>query len=174
MCFFNGVLCVPKDILLIIAIGLAVVIGIVFLVAIVKSTTKRREIPSAIDSQLSERPEQVNVDQENGEEEEYPTVKVGQKILYSKCNNCTCSLIITNVNDEESEVTGYFLVDLPAEAKNIRTHYDRDEENVLVCFDMSVGHNIELCFDVDEDPNELDGSSVIVTFTEAKALAQPV
>ncbi|MCX6703928.1 MAG: hypothetical protein NTZ07_00590 [Candidatus Woesebacteria bacterium] len=177
MCFFNRALCLPQGyvwIVSILAACLAILIGIVVLGALVKSSTKRQEIQSAIDSQPQERPKQVDVDQENGEEEEYPLVKVGQKILYSECNNCTCSLVITNVNDEGSEVTGYFLVDLPADAKNIRTHYDRDEQNVLVCFDMSVGHNIELCFDVSEDPDELGNSSATITFAEAKALAQPV
>ena len=90
MCFFNGGLCLPIGYVWIIVIlwtFLAILIGIVVFGKIYLLLPKRREIPSAIDSQPSERPEQVDVDQENGEKEEYPSIKVGQKILYSKCNN---------------------------------------------------------------------------------------
>jgi len=81
------------------------------------------------------------------------------------------------VNGHHGDVTGYFLVDLPAGARNIRTHYDRDEYKIIVCFDKSEGDNAELVFDVYHDPDELSNaccSGLSVDFAEAKALAQTV
>jgi len=106
----------------------------------------------------------------SAEDEDQPDIKVGQKILYDESQGYKLYLVVTKVDEDESEVTGYFSVDMPKEAEISFPHFDCDNGIVSVPFKMPDGSAQELRFNT-EDPDELDGYYVYIDDTIAvKAL----
>lgn len=101
------------------------------------------------------------------EAEEEPTVKVGQKFLYGESKGCACIFAVTEVDEDESEVSGYLLVNLPADAEAQRVDLDRDNEELVVSFKMPDRSITELFFNI-EDPDELWGYEIYIDYVSAQ------
>lgn len=102
-------------------------------------------------SHLSGKPD----DEAEDEEED---LKVGQKILYDKSSNnqAELNLVITETDEENNRITGFFEVTIPAGAEVVgKPKYDHEFDR----FDLSyrLGNGVTTVWFDNKDPDELDG-----------------
>ena len=109
--------------------------------------------------------------EEASDDGETPTPKVGKEVPFDTIEDMTCRLIVTEVNDDDEEVHGKFAVELPFGATNIDPHYDSENDEVVVEYDLGTSHGLEVYFDVAEpmDEDALAGYSWTVDSVEAEA-----
>ena len=159
-CFFNEAICIPEIpwwFFALIVGCILLVVSLVIISAAQKGTSMPPDPVLGNDDQAN-----VDPDPENEEEDDSP-VKVGQKIFYDIHEKCECNLVVTAVDDEESEVVGYFTLDLPQGAETLGLHFDYDNNLIYFSLRTSDGGAKELIFSL-EDPDVFDDYEIKVDY----------
>lgn len=168
LCIPNTDICIDPVVLSIIL----AVIGIIAIVVLVRSVMGSQSQTS--DEGISHRvasEDTTDTDQSDNEDVENPAPKVRQQVPFDTIEDMTCILVVTEVNNDEEEVHGKFVVKLPFGATNIDPHYDSDNYEVAVEYDLGTSHGLEVYFDVAEpmDEDALAGYSWTIDSVEAEA-----
>lgn len=147
MCF-GDLFCIP---------GLVLFVGIVAIVCIAVYIFFTARNPEGSDDVVS-IPSGKPYQEDETVEEDLPLIKVNDQILYEELDGLSCFLVVSEVDEEESNVYGYFKVVLP-QGTVVEDATIEVDEGITVKYWVTDDLKVTF-FDISTDPDELDGYSV--------------
>lgn len=158
ICLFPDTLCMPLWVFWTIIVFLLIAVGAALYWFANRSQGDMQDMVSQPSEKVYPEPEAA-ID----EEKSFPAIKVGDRFLCTSSDGLDCFFVVTDIDEEESNVYGYYEAMLPAGAQAENVDYILDEMAVIADYRLSGGDDIiEVRFDVETDPEELDGYSVLV------------